>query len=83
MIHSVGGLLLVSVAGYWVLERASAHKGGLKRVGQWLGAVIILVSLIGVACKVWYLATCPSGSTGKGGYCPFPMKAPRPPSPSQ
>jgi hypothetical protein len=76
MVYGTGLLLLAAVGGYWVLERAASHKGNLKRVGQILGAVIIIVSLIGVACKVWCAATCPPGSMGKGGWCPFTSKAP-------
>ena len=69
MVSGSGVLLLASIGGYWVLERASTHKGGLKRIGQILGGVIIAVSLIGVACRVWYLAT------GTGGFCPFMPKS--------
>ncbi len=74
MIHDAGVLLLAAVGGYWVLERAASHKGTLKQVGQLLGAVIIVVSLIGVACKVWCAATCPTGPMGKGGWCPYTPK---------
>jgi len=64
----MAGLLLISAAaGYWVLERANREKGALKRVGQWLGAVIIVVSLVGVACRVYAVAT------GQG-WCPWPGK---------
>lgn len=72
--YSSGGLLLLSAAGgYWVLERASSHKGKLKQVGQLLGAVIIVASLLGVVCRVWYAATCLPGA--KGGLCPFTPKS--------
>lgn len=78
--HSVVGLLLTVIGGYWVLERASAHKGQLKKVGQLLGGLIIVVSLVGVACQIWCLASgkggyCPMGKKGKGGYCPFSAPA--------
>ena len=74
--HGVGLLLLAAVGGYWVLERAATHKGGLKRAGQLVGSVIIAVSLIGVVCHVWYLVVgargfCSMGKTGKGVYCPY------------
>ena len=70
----MGGLLLISSAvGYWVLERAHREKGALKTVGQWLGAIIIVVSLAGVACSVYAIAQrhgfCPM--PGKMGACPF------------
>ena len=70
MVHGTMGLLLAAVAGYWVLERAESHKGRLRNIGRLLGGLIIIVSLIGSACKIWYLAT------EKGGYCPV-GKGPR------
>ena len=75
MVYGTGVLLLAAVGGYWVLERAASHKGTLKRVGQLLGTVLIIVSLIGVICTVWYAATCQTGSMGKGGFCPYTPKA--------
>jgi hypothetical protein len=76
-----GLLLLAAVAGYWVLERAERHKGLLKRVGQWVGGAIIVVSLVGVGCRVFCAATCPPGAMGMGakGFCPFGFKAMPPP----
>ncbi len=71
MLHGLGVLLLSAVAGYWVLERAATHKGYLKRIGQLVGGIIILFSLIGIAC----LAGCPIGTAGfmgKGRFCPLP-----------
>ena len=68
MVHGVGILLLSAIGGYWVLERASGHRGRLKQVGQLLGGLIIIVSLVGVACRVWCLAA------GKGGFCPLGKK---------
>ena len=70
MIYGTAPLLFAAVAGYWVLERAEKHRGGLRRAGQLLGGVIILVSLIGIACRVWSVATCrPFGASQ--GYCPM------------
>ena len=63
--HGLVGLLLTAVAGYWVLERASTHKGQLQKVGYFLGSVIVIASLLGVICSVWCLGT------GKTGMCPF------------
>ena len=74
MTHGVGVLLLTAIGGYWVLERASGHKGNLKRIGQLVGVAVIIISFIGVACRVWCAATCPSGMMGKGGWCPFSPK---------
>ena len=60
--YGAGMLLLAAVGGYWVLERSASHRGRLKQVGQLLGGLIIIVSLIGVSCHVWHL------TTGKAGY---------------
>ena len=64
----MAGLLLISAAaGYWVLERAHREKGALKTIGQWLGAIIIIVSLTGVACTVCVILK-------RQGICPWPFK---------
>jgi hypothetical protein len=87
MLHGVVGLLLTTVAGYWVLERAEGHKGQLKKVGQFLGALIIVVSVLGLACSLWCFASgktgyCPGGM-GKGWFCPYGSKAAPPPATSR
>ena len=64
MLDGSGTLLLSAVAGYWVLERSSGHKGNVKSVGQVVGWVVIVVSLVGVACRV-------SGAVSGKGWCPF------------
>ena len=79
--HGVGELLLAAVGGYWVIERAQAHKGQLKKVGQFLGALIIVISLVDVACRAWCLiggarGYCQVGKTGKGWHCPYTSKSP-------
>ena len=81
MVHGVGMLLLTAVAGYWVLERASTHKGQLQKVGFFVGSLIIVVSLFGVACSVWCMASgkagmCPFGKMGRGTYSPYTPPAP-------
>ena len=80
--HGVVPLLLAAVGGYWVLERAETHKGQLRKVGQFLGALIIASSLIGAVCRVWSIGTgkafCP---THKGWQCPYPAKAMAPEAP--
>ena len=77
--YGIGGFLLAAVGGYWVLERAETHKGDLKRIGQFLGALIIVASLVGVVCRVWSAATCQPGSMGRGWRCPYsPKSAPAP-----
>ena len=81
MTHGVGVLFLASVAGYWGLERASAHKGNLKHIGQWLGGGIIVVSLLGAIAQVWTMTAyqmkwCPMGSaSSKKWACPFSPNA--------
>ena len=71
-IHGVSGLLISAAAGYWVLTASGSQKGRIKTLGQWLGLVIVVVSLVGAACKVYYLTSggkgflCPSGKA-----CPF------------
>ena len=67
-----GGMmsLLTLVAGYWLLERSETHKGQLRSIGRILGAVIIVVSLLGVVCSLW--TGCAMGKRGKfGGMCPL------------
>ncbi len=82
MIQGAGLLLISAAVGYFVLERAEKHKGGLKRTGQLLGWVIMLVSLVGVACRVCYLSTWTPGAGFKGRYGPlFPKTAPMSPLP--
>ncbi len=83
--HSTGLLLLTAVAGYWLLERASYQKkGDLRRVGKVVGWFIIVVSVVGVACKVWCVAASSMGMCSfpgkKGGYCPFSRQMPSAPS---
>ena len=71
MLHDGSGLLLfAAIGGYWVLERAESHKGGLRKIGRLLGGAIILISLIGIACRVWYAVSCAVPGM-KGGYCPM------------
>jgi len=65
--HGSGLLLLTAVAGYWVLERASVHKGQLQKVGFFVGSVVIIASLVGVICTVWCLGTGTSGMCPLGG----------------
>ena len=84
MTHEVGVLLLSAVAGYWVLERASSHKGELQRVGRLLGTIVIVMSLIGIGYAIANgMAACGMGygPMGKqammGRYCPFTKMAPR------
>lgn len=54
---SVAWLLLTMIGGYWVLERAASRPVPLRWIGQLIGAIVIVVSLIGVSCKIWALAS--------------------------
>ena len=74
--HGAAGLLIAAATGYWVFERASSRKEPVKRIGQWVGGAIMVVSLIGVACRVWSVVACttglcPFGKSGKTISCPF------------
>ena len=82
MAYGTGLLLLSAVAGYWVLERSATHnKGNLKRIGQAVGWFVILCSIVGIACKVYSLASCPPGS--KTWFCPFSPKTSSPVPPAK
>lgn len=74
MAYGSGVLLISAAVGYFVLERAAKHKGGLQRVGQVLGWVIIVVSLAGVACRTWWVSKW-AGGLKAGYYCPLIPKA--------
>ena len=83
MFHGAVGYLLTAGAGYLVLERADKQKGSLRRIGQWVGAVIVILSLLGSACAIGSgLAQCSSGSRKMGGFCPI-MGKPHPFAPAQ
>ena len=80
--HGTVGFLLAAVAGYWVLERASNHKGQLQKVGFAVGSIVIVASLLGAICSVWCMGTaksgmCPfGGKMGRGAYSPYMPPAP-------
>jgi hypothetical protein len=50
--------LIAASAGYWVLTHASKERGRVKRLGQWLGMIIIVVSLCGAAFKLYLFSAC-------------------------
>jgi hypothetical protein len=74
MHYGVEGLLLTALGGYFVVERSAAQKGRVRKIGQLVGVAVIVLSFFGIACRVWYGATCPMHRSGKGWYCPFGMK---------
>jgi len=73
MTQGIALLLFSAAVGYWVLERASTQKKNLKTIGQIVGAAIIIVSFMGIACKVYSLSKCMKGGYGgsPGALCPF------------
>ena len=78
MVYGVSGLLIAAAAGYWVLGQSAHQRDRIKALGQWLGLAIIAVSVVGAACKLYYLTTgksvgalmCPASKT-----CPFTGRA--------
>ncbi len=79
--HSLAWLLITIAVGYWVLIVASKEKGGLKKLGKVLGIVIIVLSFLGVGCKLYYKCSG-TGYFGKGmGFkCPISQRAAATPS---
>lgn len=67
--HGVSGLLITSAVGYWVLTTSEKEKGQVKKVGRLLALIIILVSVVGIACRVYAFAQ-------RKGYCPPSMACP-------
>ncbi len=57
MVHGIGVLLFAAIGGYWLLERALPHKGQMKQLGLFLGSLIIVASLVGVAVQVWWMGS--------------------------
>ena len=47
----VGVLLLVMLAGYLVLLKASAQEGKLKTIGQIISWIVIITASIGTICS--------------------------------
>ena len=75
--HAAAGLLIAAAAGYLVVERADKHKGSLRRIGYMVGGLIIVSSILGLACAI----SCKAGAWGygdmgmkKSGYCPMMPK---------
>jgi len=72
------GLLFSMAAGYWVLERAHAHKSGaLRPLGRAIGSLIIAVALIGTVCRIWAAASGSCGGRAPATGCPWTPSAPR------
>ena len=77
MVHEAAGLLIAAALGYLVVERADKHKGSLRRIGYMVGGVIIVSSILGLACAVSCKAGAWSCNMGmkKSGYCPMMQKS--------
>lgn len=76
--HGVPALLITAAVGYWVLTLAAKEKEQLRKVGNVVGLLIIVVSLLGAACKIYYQVSgknCPPGWGKRGGMaCPMTGK---------
>ncbi len=75
--HGMSMLLITSAVGYWTLTSAGKEKGRIKTLGQYLGLLIIVLSLASGACKTYYAVKACQGGTGGGMYgnnCPFTGK---------
>ena len=67
--------LLAAAVGYLILERASTQKKNLKTIGQIVGILIITLSFLSFACKVYWVSKWKTGIYGKGGAaCPICLK---------
>lgn len=69
MVHGIAPLLVAAAAGYWVVTQAEHQKGGVRTLGQYLGVAVILVSVLGVACKLYAITT--GQGMGDQGFCPI------------
>ncbi len=77
LVHGISGLLIAAAAGYWVLTISQKERGRIKQLGQWLGLVIVLLSVAGAACKLYYTLTCQiTGACPAGLKCPFGAQPP-------
>ncbi len=78
MTHGVAPLLISAAAGYWMLIQAGKEKAQLKKIGQVVGVVILVASLAGAACKIYYQVT--GCVPEKGIFCPYGSKTQTPPA---
>ena len=62
-------LLIALGFGFKIFSEAfSAHSKIVRKLGQAVGAIMMIVSLVGAFCTVWYAVTCgPYGSP----FCPL------------
>ena len=73
--HGISVLLITSAVGYWTLTSAGREKGRIKTLGQYLGFLIIVLSVAASACKLYCAfsgAACPPFMGKMGGkVCPM------------
>ncbi len=84
MIYGISSLLIAAAAGYWVLAQSGSQKGRVKQLGQFLGLLIIVVSVVGAGCKLYYQwngKACPMGRGGWKAMCPMAGKPMAPSAP--
>ena len=74
--HGISVLLVTSAAGYWTLTAAGKEKGRVKTLGQYLGLLIIVLSLFGAASKIYCAVQACQASGGylSGKGCPWGSK---------
>ena len=72
--HGMSVLLVTSAVGYWTLTAAGREKGRVKTLGQYLGLLIMVLSLLGAACKAYYAVKACRAAGSYGGACPFTGK---------
>ena len=72
--HSISVPLISAAVGYWVLTAAEKEKNRIKKLGHWLGLLIIVVSLGSAACKIVCFAKACKMGGGYGMACPFTGK---------
>lgn len=83
--HGVSVSLITAAVGYWVLTLAAKEKEQLRKIGNVVGLLIIVVSLLGAACKIYSrINGCPPGMMmGKRGGMACPMTGKPMPPPAQ
>jgi len=67
-------LLLIALGfGYKVFADACKENGGIKKLGQVIGILVMVGSLLCMICFAWFYAKACSGGYGWNGkgFCPF------------
>ena len=66
--------LIVLGFGYRVFVDAGKEKKGLKLLGKIIGVVMMIASLMGLACSTFKYSKCWNGIGGSSFYCPMKSK---------